>query len=82
MPFAAILALAAVLVVLSAGLGMVLLARFLTSETVEDQALRFDPFARPRPPPSLRLLDFILFLRKRPKQIGYRRDARGRFRKL
>jgi hypothetical protein len=82
MPFAAILALAVVLVVLSAGLGMVLLARFLTSEADEDQALRFDPFARPRRPPSLRLLDFILFLRNRPKQIGYRRDARGRFRKL
>lgn len=82
MSFGLILVVAIVLVVLSAVAGAALFVRFLTGESEADQAMRFDPFARPKPPPSLRMLDWILFLRNRPKQIGSRRDKRGRFRKL
>ncbi len=81
MSFGLILVLALVLVVMSMAAGVVLFVRFLTGASEEDRTMGFDPFARPRPPPSLRLLDFFLFLRRRPKQLTYRRDARGRFRK-
>lgn len=81
MSFGLILVLALVLVVLGMAAGVALLVRFLTGESEEDRTMRFDPFAKPRPPPSLRLLAFFLFLRNRPKQLTYRRDARGRFRK-
>jgi hypothetical protein len=82
MSLVGILALALILVVLGLVAGTALFVRFLTGEAAADEAMRFDPFARPRSPPSLRLLDFIRFLRNRPKQIGSRRDRRGRFRKL
>ncbi len=79
MSFPGILALAVVLVVLGAGLGMILFVRFLTSETDDDLAARFDPFA---PLPLSRwFLDFFVQWRHRPKQLTYRRDAQGRFRK-
>jgi flagellar basal body-associated protein FliL len=81
MSFGLILILAVVLVVLSAVAGAALFVRFLTGESEADAAMRFDPFARPPPPPSLRLFGFLMFLRNRPKQIGSRRDRLGRFRK-
>jgi hypothetical protein len=74
------LALAFFLVLLSfAGL-LVLLARFITSESDEERALRFDPFAPSQP--SMWFLDFFHWWRRRPRQLTYRRDRRGRFRKL
>jgi hypothetical protein len=79
MYLAGLLAVTLVVVLLGLGAGLVLFARFLTSETDEDQAMRFDPFAAP--PPSLWYLPFFHWWRRRPRQLTYRRDARGRFRK-
>jgi hypothetical protein len=80
MSFAAILILGFVLVLLSFLLGLVLVARFLTGETDAERQLRFNPFA----PAMLTgwFFDFFLQWRDRPRQLTYRRDALGRFRKL
>jgi hypothetical protein len=79
MSLAGILALALVFVLLGFAAGLVLLARFLTGETEDEQALRFDPFAAQ--PPSARVLEFFLRWRRRPQQLTNRRDRLGRYRK-
>jgi hypothetical protein len=81
MQVALTLALTLVLVLLSGLGGLLLLGRFLTSETAEDRMIGFDPL--PPVPLSVRLLDTVfLKWRQRPLQLTYRRDQRGRFRKL
>jgi hypothetical protein len=82
MAFALSLILLLALILLSGFVGLGLMARFLTGESEEDRAMRFDPFA-PKPPRPLsqRFLDFFLRWRNGPRQLTYRRDARGRFRK-
>jgi hypothetical protein len=79
MSLAGILVLAFVFVVLAFALGLALLARFLTSETAEDRAMRFDPLARPPLPHWF--LKLYHGWRGRPRQLTYRRDRQGRFRK-
>jgi hypothetical protein len=81
MSLAGILALAFILVLLAGAIGLVWLARYLTSETDEDRALRFDPFAAPQQQPSPWFLQFFQWWRRRPRQLTYRRDRQGRFRK-
>jgi hypothetical protein len=75
-----ILALVAVLFIGIIGLGLV--ARFLTGESEAEKALRFDLFAAPPVPLSVRTLEFLFRWRRGPRQLTYRRDSRGRFRKL
>jgi hypothetical protein len=79
MSLAGILALAVILVLLSFAVGLVLFVRFLTSESDDEGALRFDPFAAP--PPTLWFLRFFQRWRRRPQQLTYRRDRKGRYRK-
>jgi hypothetical protein len=79
MSLAGILVLALVFVVLAFALGLGLLARFLTSETAEDRAMRFDPLARPPLPHWF--IQYFFWWRDRPRQLTYRRDRQGRFRK-
>jgi hypothetical protein len=79
MSLAGVLALAVIFVVLGFATGLVLLARFLTSESDEERALRFDPFAAP--PPSMWFLEFFHWWRRRPPLLTYRRDRQGRYRK-
>lgn len=72
-------------VIAAVGLGglalLALLARFLTSEPGEDEAMRFDPFATTHKPVNP-FLGWILSWRLRgPRRLTYRRDRRGRFRK-
>jgi hypothetical protein len=82
MSFVLSLILLLALVLLSGIVGLGLMVRFLTGESEADQAMRFDPFApTPQKPLSARFLDFFLRWRNGPKQLTYRRDGRGRFRK-
>jgi hypothetical protein len=72
-------------VIAAVGLGglalLALLARFLTSDPGEDEVMRFDPFATTHKPVNP-FLGWILSWRfRRPRQLTYRRDRRGRFRK-
>lgn len=82
MQFALTLILTLVLVLLGGIVGLGLMIRFLTGESEAEQALRFDPFAQPPAPLSIRLLDMLMRWRPGPKLLTYRRDERGRFRKL
>lgn len=76
-----ILALALGLVLLSGIAGIAWLARFLGREPGADETIDFDPLA---PPPSYRarLGGFLLRWRAGPPRLTYRRDSRGRFRKI
>jgi hypothetical protein len=79
MSIALIVLLVLALTALSAIVGLALVARFLTSETDEDKAVRFDPFgARPFSP---WFIEFFQRWRGRSRRLTYRRDRRGRFRR-
>lgn len=67
------------LVALSAVAGFVLFIRFLTSDSEADARMGFNPFGeRPHSP---WFIEFFQRWRKRHRQLTYRRDRHGRFRR-
>jgi hypothetical protein len=82
MQFALTLVLTLVLVLLAGIIGLGLVVRFLTGESEAERAVRYDLFAPAPEPVSIWLLNLLMRWRPGPKLLTYRRDGRGRFRKV
>lgn len=79
MSIALLILLALALVLVSAFGCIALFVRFLTSDDDTDGRMRFNPLGeRPQSP---WFMDFFLRWRRRDKQLTYRRDRSGRFRR-
>lgn len=74
-----VILLVAALIAVSAIAGIALFVRFLTSDNEADEAIGFNPLGeRPHSP---WFIDFFLRWRRRRRQLTYRRDRQGRFRR-